>query len=262
MNVFQVSLAVLAAALLGALGWMTDWGQGLGEIELGDKAVVAKTEGATVLPDFKLSSDTNTYALIAEKPLLNPTRKPAPTQPIVAVAPEPPKPQIRRGLYQLVGVSDFGGVKVAQVKEVAGGKVRSVKLGEALQELTVKTIDRDRLTLEFQGETDVLEVARFTASGRVPQPPAPPPVPIAAARPALAPGAMPPAVTTQPNAIREPTPPVAPPTAIAAQPAAAPPAEASQDSLEARRARRAALTDPARQPPSGARSSFGPSSRN
>jgi hypothetical protein len=170
----HIALALVAAALVGALGWMTDWGQGFGETDVAAKKIAARADPSTVLPDFKLSGDNNAYALIAEKPLLNPTRRPAPTQPIAVAAPEPPKPQIRRGLYQLVGVSDYGSLKVAQLRELAGGKVRSVRVGDNLQELRVAKIDRTLVTLEFQGETDTLEIAKYTASGRVPQPPAPP----------------------------------------------------------------------------------------
>jgi hypothetical protein len=196
-NPLRIALTLLALALAGALGWMTDWGQGFGETNIGEKNVVAKAESATVLPDFKLGSDASAYAAIAEKPLLNPTRKPAPTQAVAVAAPEPPKPQIRRGLYQLVGVSDLGSVKIAQVREVAGGKVRSVRAGENLQELRVAKIDLNAVTLEFQGETDVLEIAKYTASGRVPQQPVPPP-PIAGAQPPVPPQQMPPGIAPQP----------------------------------------------------------------
>ncbi len=177
MNAVQIGLAALAAVFLGALGWMSDWGQGFfSEAEVNPAKVSAKLDAAAVLPDFKLPSESNAYAQIAERPLLNPTRRPAPTQAVAAVAPEPPKPQIRRGLYQLVGVSDFGGVKFAQVREVAGGKVRSVKVGEQLQEMSVKQIDNEKVLLAFQGEIDTLELPKYTASGRIPQPAPPPPV--------------------------------------------------------------------------------------
>lgn len=257
MSAVQIALAALAAALIAALGWMTDWGQDFDAASVAEKAVVAKAESATVLPDFKLGSDAAAYALIAEKPLLNPTRKPAPTQAIVQVAPEPPKPQIRRGLYQLVGVSDLGSVRIAQVKEVSGGRVKSIKQGDQLQEMSVRKIERDSVTLEFQGETDVIEVARFTASGRVPQPPAPiamasspPPMPQPVAA-GIARAAPPP---TAAPIMQAPAPSVS--TAKADGVAA----EAHVDaSIEARRARRSALLESSRQNPS--KSGFGPSNR-
>lgn len=189
------ALIVLALALVAALGYETDWGAALfNSNPAATRTPPGKHEIATVLPDFKLSSEASTYSQIVDKPLLNPTRKPAPTQ-IVQAATEPPKPQIRRGLYQLVGVTDFGKTRIAQLREVANNKVQSVREGDKLQEMTVKKIDPAQVVLAFQGETDVVDLPKFTASGRVPAPPAPvappaPPPPVVAAagqpaRPAL-----------------------------------------------------------------------------
>lgn len=192
------ALIVLALALVAALGYETDWGAALFNSNPGaTRTPPGKHEIATVLPDFKLSSEASTYSQIVDKPLLNPSRKPAPTQ-IVQAATEPPKPQIRRGLYQLVGVTDFGKTRIAQVREVANNKVQSVREGDKLQEMTVKKIDASQVVLAFQGETDVVDLPKFTASGRVPAPPAP-----------IAPPAPPPVATSPVPAM--PTPPVAAP---------------------------------------------------
>ena len=179
-------LIALAVALVVALGFETEWGSALTASSTPTRSVTGKHDNAAVLPDFRLSSEATNYAQISERPLLNPTRKPAPTQLVVA-ATEPPKPQVRRGLYQLIGVMDLGTVKVAQVREVASNRTKSIREGDALQEMTVKKVDATQVTLAFQGETDVLELAKFTASGRVPQPvapPPPPPQPVAQMQPA------------------------------------------------------------------------------
>jgi hypothetical protein len=170
MTPIQISLSACAAALALALGWLTDWGQGLSVVQVNIRAGASKLDTTTVLPDFKLSAEQNAYAQISERPLLNPSRRPAPTQAVVAVAPEPPKPQIRRGLYQLLGVSDYGEVKVAQVREMATSRVQTVRTGDKLQEMTVVKIEPTQVSLKFLDETDMLEMAKFTASGRVPQP--------------------------------------------------------------------------------------------
>lgn len=187
MTALRISLALLAIGLGVAFAWMTDWGRDIVDgPEIAAKKASGKTESATVLPDFKLGSDASTYAQIVDRPLLNPTRKPAPTQAIAVVAPEPPKPQIRRGLYQLIGVTDLGTVKVAQVREVATRRVSSVRLGDALQELRVKKITPEAVILAFDNEEDVLSLAKFTPSGQVPPPSTPPqpsPVPVASAPP-------------------------------------------------------------------------------
>lgn len=166
-------LIVTAVALAAALGFETDWGNAFTAATAPGRSVTGKFDSATVLPDFRLQSEAGTYAQISERPLLNPTRRPAPTQLVVA-ATEPPKPQVRRGLYQLIGVMDLGNGKIAQVREIASNRTRSVREGEFLQEMTVKKVDETQVTLAFQGETDVIQMAKFTASGRVPQPPLPP----------------------------------------------------------------------------------------
>ena len=169
-------LIALAVALVAALGFETEWGSALTGSPTPSRSVTGKHDTAAVLPDFRLGGEATNYAQISERPLLNPTRKPAPTQLVVA-ATEPPKPQVRRGLYQLIGVMDLGTIKVAQVREIASNRTKSIREGDALQEMTVKKVDATQVTLAFQGETDVLELAKFTASGRVPQPVVPPPPP-------------------------------------------------------------------------------------
>ena len=167
-------LSALAVALLVALGIETDWGAALTAPALQLRSGIVRQDATSVLPDFRLASEASAYSQIVERPLLNPSRKPAPTQ-LVTAAPEPPKPQVRRGLYQLIGITDLGAVKIAQVREVASNRVRSVRQGDQLQEMTVAKVEPTQVTLSFQGETDVIEMAKFTASGRVPQPAPPPP---------------------------------------------------------------------------------------
>ncbi len=196
-------LLALVAGLVVALGIQTDWGDALTGSLVKPHSVGAKHDAASVLPDFRLSSEANAYAQISERPLLNPSRRPAPTQ-LVQAAPEPPKPQVRRGLYQLLGITDLGTVKIAQVREVATNRVSSVREGDPLQEMKVTKVEPSQVTLAFQGETDILELAKFTASGRVPAPPQPPPQPPPVApQPASAPaqlsGARAAAVPTVPS---------------------------------------------------------------
>ena len=168
------ALIATAVALLVALGIETDWGAALTTPQLQSRSGGVKQDASSVLPDFRLGSEASAYSQITDRPLLNPSRKPAPTQ-LVTAAPEPPKPQVRRGLYQLIGITDLGAVKIAQVREIASNRVKSVRQGDQLQEMTVAKVEPTQVTLAFQGETDVIQMAKFTVSGRVPQPPAPPP---------------------------------------------------------------------------------------
>jgi hypothetical protein len=171
MQLFTLRNALVAAAigLIAAFGYETDWGDAFSAPPIPTRQTAAKHDSAAVLPDFRLSSEANAYSQITERPLLNPSRKPAPTQAPVAAATEPPKPQIRRGLYTLIGVTDLGGSMIAQVKEVSTGRVKSVKEGDSLQELGVSHVESSHVTLTYQSETEVLELPRYTASSKVPQ---------------------------------------------------------------------------------------------
>ena len=191
------ALIATAVALLIALGVETEWGAALTTPPLQSRSGTVKQDATSVLPDFRLGSEASAYSQIVERPLLNPSRKPAPTQ-LVTAAPEPPKPQVRRGLYQLIGITDLGSIKIAQLREIASNRVKSVRQGDQLQEMTVAKVEPTQVTLSFQGETDVIEMAKFTASGRVPQPPPPPPMIAQAPPPAtVAEVAPPPPVMTQ-----------------------------------------------------------------
>lgn len=203
-------LIALAAVLAIGLGFETDWGTALTAQSPAARNVAGKHDAASVLPDFRLGSDAGAYAQIADKPLLNPSRKPAPAQAAVAVT-EPPKPQIRRGLYQLVGVTDLGTVRIAQVRELSSNRIASVREGDSLQEFTVQRVSAEQIVLAFQNETDALKLPTFTASSRVPSPPRP----AVSAQPAAQAVAM--ATPQAPTAV--PSPAAAKPAAATAQPA-------------------------------------------
>ncbi len=195
MRAVLIGLALALAAMLVVQLSMN----GGNDVARNGSADVRTSSRAGVLPDFRLDGNqADRYADVVTRPLLNPERKPAPKQ-AVAVATEPPKPQIRRGLYELLGVSDFGTARVAQVREVATRRTQSVRKGDVLQEMSVQAVEPDRMILSFRGERDEVRLATYTASGRVPQPP---PLPSAPA----------------------PSPPPAPPVAQAAAQSAAPPA--------------------------------------
>lgn len=162
-------LVALAVALGLAVGLQANWTSGLAASGFTLRGVAGTRDVASVLPDFRLGSDAVTYSQIVDKPLLNPTRRAAPTQAVVAPV-EPPKPQIRRGLYQLVGVTDFGSAKIAQIRELSNSRITSVREGDTLQEFTVKLVSADQVVLAFDSETDTIALPSYTASSRVPPP--------------------------------------------------------------------------------------------
>ena len=210
-------LSAVAVALLVALGIETDWGAALTAPPLQLRSGIVRQDATSVLPDFRLGSEATAYSQIVERPLLNPSRKPAPTQ-LVTAAPEPPKPQVRRGLYQLIGITDLGAVKIAQVREIASNRVTSVRQGDQLQEMTVAKVEPTQVTLSFQGETDVIEMAKFTASGRVPPPATPPPMgspPALQSQPPAQPQAAAEVQQTGPRVMSAGVPPLDPPSVAA-----------------------------------------------
>lgn len=172
-------LGGLVFCLTVALGWQFYTTGSANPVTPGRKTAGSGVQAA-VLPDFRMSGEASTYGEMVARPLLNPSRRPAPLQAIVE-ATEPPKPQIRRGLYELVGVMDMGEKRLAQLRELAANRVHTVQVGERLQEFRVKSISSELVSLEFAGETDDVRLPKFTNSSkaRTLAPPAPPPVAVA-----------------------------------------------------------------------------------
>ena len=82
-------LVVTAVGLAAAFAYETDWGDAFSASPVALRQTAARQDSAAVLPDFRLSSESNAYSQITERPLLNPSRKPAPTQAIhVLIGPE------------------------------------------------------------------------------------------------------------------------------------------------------------------------------
>lgn len=192
----RVALSALACVLALALAFKLSGGRlwiAYAPIEARRDTAIKSGQSA-VLPDFGMSAEASLYGDIVERPLFSPTRMRAPTQ-IVTAAPEPAKSSIRRGLYQLTGVTDLGLIKIAHLREVATNRVRSVREGDALQELTVKKITANQITLAYAGDLDLVELPKFTPSGRIPVPaPAQPPSPPQAQAPPPTPPAQTPLI--------------------------------------------------------------------
>ena len=142
------------------------------------RKAVSNSSAQAVLPDFGIGSESGVYDEVTARPLLSPSRRPAPLQ-AVAAATEPSKPQIRRGLYEMIGVLEIGDKRLAQLRELAANRVHTVRVGERLQEFLVQKITPEMVSLEFAGETDEVRLPAFTNSARA-RLLAPPPAPVAA----------------------------------------------------------------------------------
>jgi hypothetical protein len=206
--------------LLALIGWEIDWGAEVRKRPPAEEPIPPKPVAAAVLPDYVIEGGIASRAETVDRTLFNPTRRPAP----VAVA-EAAKPRMQRGMYTLTGTTLAGDRSLAFLKEVSGGKARTVKQGDKIGSLLVAEVGPDRVKLALGDETEELMLKVVTNPKPTPQPAATAGTP-GGATPGV-PGAAP-AIPARGQ----------PPTAAAT--AAPQPAEAGQTLAERRRAARAA----------------------
>jgi len=213
------------AGLLAVLGWEIDWGAEVRKRTPPDEALPPKPVATSLLPDYVIEGGLAARAETVNRTLFNPTRRPAP-----AALAEAAKPRMQRGLYTLTGTTLAGDKSLAFLKEVKGGKARTVKKGDNLDGVLVAEVSPDRVKLALGDESEELVLKVVTNPKATPAPAAP----ATAAAPA-APAA------TQPQG--------------QAPPVAATGSDAAQTLAERRRAARAAAAaaaaqgDPALAPP-------------
>ena len=229
MNAFatrSVTLTVWLAAVavvLALIGWETDWGRQLVRAPAVPAAIAPVPVELALLPDYRVEGGLEARQQTVERPVFVPTRRPAP--PPVPVAQEAAKPRMQKGQFVLTGTAVVEQKSVAFLREAAGGKARTVRVGETVNGLLVAEVkpDRVRLTLGDDSEELVLVVAKGPRTTVQPTP--------ATALGAPLPG--------QPGGPAAGTVPVA---GAPGQPGGAPPnaADAEASLLERRRAARAA----------------------
>jgi len=179
-------LPSLALAVL--LGFEIDWGRRMHRLPDPPPAIEARPLSPALLPEYKIDGGLAARSETVNRTLFNPTRRPAP-----ALAADSGKKQLQRGQFLLTGTTVAGDRSIAFLKEVAGGKSRTVRQGELINGMLVAEVkpDRVKLTLGDEFEDLILKVAvgpRTTI--------APPPPPVAGA----APSATPPAAAVTPQA--------------------------------------------------------------
>lgn len=209
--------------LLVAIGWEIDWGAAVRKPLPPDEPLAPKPLTTELLPNYTIDGGLAANAETVNRTLFNPTRRPAP----VALA-ESAKPRMQKGLYSLTGTTIAGERSLAFLKEVKGGKARTVRQGDTIDGMLVAEVTPDRVRLVLADESEDLRLRVVANPKPTPQPA--PPAPAAGAAPAPA-GAAPPA---QPGALPAPAQPTRSPTATAQ------PAPVSQSLAERRRAARAA----------------------
>ena len=156
------------------------------------------------------------YAVVKERPLFRPDRRPRVDDPADAEAPPPPEETAKLDGMDLTGVLLSQGVAMAWVKDPSQPAPVRVRPGEVLGGWTVKDIQSDRLVLERQGATDTLPLRTFNAPWASPPPPPLPPPPAQKQAPKQAQGEKPP----EGKGSEKPSAPTRPPTPAAKQRAA------------------------------------------
>lgn len=224
------------AIVVVALGYETDWGRGVaGEA---DKPPVASAQPVPValLPEYRIEGGAQTRKETVERVLFNPTRRPAPpaTQTTGGAS------QMQKGLYTLTGTTVVGSTATAFLREVKGGKSRSVRKGDTLDGILVADVAADHVRLRQGDDVEDLQLKIAAGPKATIQTVTPP---VAAANP---PPAPPPTAVAQPGVGGTGLPAARPGTATAATPAPAatppvrPGASVGELLAERRRAARAA----------------------
>ena len=232
------------AIVIAAIGVETDWGRSFNRDAPVHVAATPQPVAVALLPEYRVDGGTEARRETVDRVLFNPTRRPAPP----ASQAGGTASAMKRGQYTLTGTTVVGNVATAFLREVNGGKSRSVHQGDKLaDDLLVAEVRPDRVRLK-QGD-DVEELSLKIAAGPKTTVQT---APVTAAAPAAAqPGATAAGTVVNPAAAalggtggtgRNATRPVAPPPA---QPAATTPRTGGNVSVsellaERRRAARAA----------------------
>jgi len=114
--------------------------------------------------------DKEQYAVVSERPLFRPDRRPAPEGPEAEQEPAPAE-DAELSKLDLNAVIITPAKAIAWVRDPAETKLRDLELGDELKGWTVKEILVDRLVLERQGETDTLTLRDYQNTTPAPSTP-------------------------------------------------------------------------------------------
>lgn len=178
-------IVVLAGGLAGM--WIDQYGQLRNMAWVPPKALP---------PDIKMPADPSKagvtagdplqYAVILERPLFAPDRRPPPPPP----PPIPPPPPDPLADIQIQGI--FSGANAGIIARVEG-KMRRIKINETIGQWTLKNVDGRDITFGRGDEKRQLRLAYARLNAPIPPPVVAnaPPVPVAAPAPAPGAGGMP-----------------------------------------------------------------------
>ncbi len=147
------------AVVVAALGWETDWGRAVVHAPPEPPATAPQPVAVALLPEYQIEGGVEARRETVDRALFNPTRRPAPPANQAAGA----NSSLQRNLYTLTGTTVVGNVATAFLREVNGGKSRSVRKGETVNGMVVADVKPD--LIRFKQGNDVEELHLKIAPG-------------------------------------------------------------------------------------------------
>ncbi|HVE48757.1 MAG TPA: hypothetical protein VNG69_03960 [Casimicrobiaceae bacterium] len=171
------------AAVAAIIGWETDWGRTLRRAPEPPAPAAAQRVDVSLLPDYQVEGGAAARRETVDRPAFVPTRRPAPPPAAQEVA----KPKMQRGQFALTGTAVVDKNSIAFLREMAGGKARSVRAGDTINGITIAEVGADRVKLVMGDESE--ELVLKVASG--PRTTIQPPIQPQPGAPGVTPGVVP-----------------------------------------------------------------------
>lgn len=146
-----------ALAFFALLGIEIDWGGQVHRLPAAPQAIEPKPVAPVLLPEYQVEGGVASLNETVDRTLFNPTRRPAPP----ATAGAEGEKKLQAGQFILTGTTLAGDRSIAFLKEVAGGKARTVRKGDKINGMVVADVlpDRVRFSQGDDSEELVLKVA-------------------------------------------------------------------------------------------------------
>lgn len=141
-----------ALALVALVGIETGWGDQLHTLPAAPQAIEPKPVVPTLLPEYQVEGGVASLNETVDRTLFNPTRRPAPP----ATAGSEGEKKVQSGQFVLTGTTLAGDRSIAFLKEVAGGKARTVRKGDKINGMLVAEVLPDRVRFTQGGESEEL----------------------------------------------------------------------------------------------------------
>ena len=141
-----------ALAFVALVGIETDWGGQLHRLPAAPQAIEPKPVVPALLPEYQVEGGVASLNETVDRTLFNPTRRPAPP----ATASVEGEKKVQSGQFVLTGTTLAGDRSIAFLKEVAGGKARTVRKGDKINGMLVAEVLPDRVRFSRGDESEEL----------------------------------------------------------------------------------------------------------